>query len=143
MILLDILEIVISTYLKIRTSRLIANNDSLRMQLQGGNCPHLVHGTLNGLLQRTSLVMTIYHDQYLLSVKNRTYTNRYRSLRNFIHVIIKPENVNILNGNAEDLEAECASYEARMKAVGGVDLFLGGIGPDGHIAFNEPPHRKQ
>ena len=50
----------------------------------------------------------------------------------------KPENVNILNGNAEDLEAECASYEARMKAVGGVDLFLGGIGPDGHIAFNEP-----
>ena len=43
--------------------------------------------------------------------------------------ISKPENVNILNGNAEDLEAECASYEARMKAVGGVDLFLGGIGP--------------
>lgn len=93
MILLDILEIVISTYLKIRTSRLIANNDSLRMQLQGGNCPHLVHGTLNGLLQRTSLVMTIYHDQYLLSVKNRTYTNRYRSLRNFIHVIIKETGV--------------------------------------------------
>ena len=47
MILLDILEIVISTYLKIRTSRLIANNDSLRMQLQGGNCPHLVHGALD------------------------------------------------------------------------------------------------
>lgn len=93
MILLDILEIVISTYLKIRASRLIANNDSLRMQLQDGNCPHLVHGALNGLLQRTSLVMTIYHDQYLLSVKNRTYTNRYRSLRNFIHVIIKETGV--------------------------------------------------
>ena len=38
----------------------------------------------------------------------------------------------------EDIEAECAAYEAKMKAVGGVDLFLGGIGPDGHIAFNEP-----
>ena len=38
----------------------------------------------------------------------------------------------------EDLEAECAAYEAKMKAAGGVDLFLGGIGPDGHIAFNEP-----
>ena len=36
-----------------------------------------------------SLVMTIYHDQYLLSVKNRTYTNRYEVFRNFIHVIIK------------------------------------------------------
>lgn len=46
--------------------------------------------------------------------------------------------MNILNGNAEDLEAECTAYEAKMKAAGGVDLFLGGIGPDGHIAFNEP-----
>ena len=56
----------------------------------------------------------------------------------FSHVDVKRENVNILNGNAADLEAECAAYEAKMKAVGGVDLFLGGIGPDGHIAFNEP-----
>ena len=56
----------------------------------------------------------------------------------FNHVDVKRENVNILNGNAADLEAECAAYEAKMKAVGGVDLFLGGIGPDGHIAFNEP-----
>lgn len=56
----------------------------------------------------------------------------------FSHVDINKENVNILNGNADDLDAECAAYEAKMKAVGGVDLFLGGIGPDGHIAFNEP-----
>lgn len=56
----------------------------------------------------------------------------------FSHIDIKKENVNILNGNAEDLETECEAYEAKMKAVGGVDLFLGGIGPDGHIAFNEP-----
>lgn len=56
----------------------------------------------------------------------------------FNHVDVKRENVNILNGNAADLDAECAAYEAKMKAVGGVDLFLGGIGPDGHIAFNEP-----
>ena len=48
------------------------------------------------------------------------------------------ENVNILNGNAADLTAECERYEAKIKAVGGIDLFLGGIGPDGHIAFNEP-----
>ena len=56
----------------------------------------------------------------------------------FSHIDIKKENVNILNGNAEDLEAECANYEARIAAVGGIDLFMGGIGPDGHIAFNEP-----
>ena len=56
----------------------------------------------------------------------------------FSHIDIKPENVNILNGNAEDLEKECAEYEERIKAAGGIDLFMGGVGPDGHIAFNEP-----
>ena len=56
----------------------------------------------------------------------------------FSHIDIPAENVNILNGNAEDLEDECAAYEAKIKEVGGIDLFMGGIGPDGHIAFNEP-----
>ncbi|KAK4159093.1 glucosamine-6-phosphate isomerase 1 [Cladorrhinum sp. PSN259] len=56
----------------------------------------------------------------------------------FSHVNIYPSNVNILDGNALDLEAECIAYEAKIKAVGGIDLFLAGIGEDGHIAFNEP-----
>ncbi len=56
----------------------------------------------------------------------------------FSHIDIKPENVNILNGNAADLEAECAEYERRIERAGGIDLFMGGVGPDGHIAFNEP-----
>ncbi|KAK7887349.1 Glucosamine-6-phosphate isomerase (Glucosamine-6-phosphate deaminase) (GNPDA) (GlcN6P deaminase) [Exophiala xenobiotica] len=56
----------------------------------------------------------------------------------FAHVDINPANVNILNGNAPNLAAECADYEARITKAGGIDLFLGGIGPDGHIAFNEP-----
>lgn len=56
----------------------------------------------------------------------------------FKHIDIQAENVNILNGNAKDLTAECEAYEQKIKAVGGIDLFLGGIGPDGHIAFNEP-----
>ena len=56
----------------------------------------------------------------------------------FSHIDIKKENVNILNGNADDLEQECARYEERIKQAGGIDLFMGGVGPDGHIAFNEP-----
>lgn len=56
----------------------------------------------------------------------------------FRHIDIKPENVNILNGNAEDLTKECADYEARIEEAGGIDLFLGGVGEDGHLAFNEP-----
>lgn len=56
----------------------------------------------------------------------------------FSHVDIKPENIHILNGNAENLDEECTKYEEKIKEVGGIELFLGGVGPDGHIAFNEP-----
>jgi glucosamine-6-phosphate isomerase len=56
----------------------------------------------------------------------------------FSKIDIKRENVNILDGNAADLEAECGRYEEKMRALGGIDLFMGGVGEDGHIAFNEP-----
>ena len=56
----------------------------------------------------------------------------------FSHIDINPDNVHILNGNAEDLVAECEAYEAAIVAAGGIDLFMGGVGEDGHIAFNEP-----
>ena len=56
----------------------------------------------------------------------------------FSHIDIPKENINILDGNAADTAAECERYEAKIKAVGGIDLFMGGVGSDGHIAFNEP-----
>lgn len=46
--------------------------------------------------------------------------------------------VHILDGNADDLVAECNLFEDKIKEAGGIELFIGGIGPDGHIAFNEP-----
>ena len=56
----------------------------------------------------------------------------------FNHVDINPANVNILNGNAPDLQKECDEYEEKIRKAGGIDLFMGGVGEDGHIAFNEP-----
>ncbi|MFH0919267.1 MAG: glucosamine-6-phosphate deaminase [Fibrobacterota bacterium] len=56
----------------------------------------------------------------------------------FSHINIQKKNVNILNGNAKDLKKECEDYEKRIRALGKIHLFCGGIGPDGHIAFNEP-----
>jgi glucosamine-6-phosphate deaminase len=56
----------------------------------------------------------------------------------FSHVDIPKENINILNGLAADLEGECERYEKKIESLGGIRLFLGGVGPDGHIAFNEP-----
>ncbi len=84
-------------------------------------------------------VITFNMDEYIGLPEEHPESYHAFMWNNFFkHIDIKRENVNILNGNAADLEAECANYEARIKAVGGIDLFLGGIGPDGHIAFNEP-----
>lgn len=84
-------------------------------------------------------VITFNMDEYVGLPQNHPQSYYTFMWDNFFnHVDIQKENVNILNGNASDLNKECAAYEAKMKSVGGVDLFLGGIGPDGHIAFNEP-----
>ena len=48
------------------------------------------------------------------------------------------KNTHVLNGLAKDLEKECRAYEKQIKAAGGIDLQVLGIGSDGHIAFNEP-----
>ena len=59
--------------------------------------------------------------------------------RQLFDLIDEPaENIHILDGNAPDPEAECAAYEKAIVEAGGIDLFFGGIGEDGHIAFNEP-----
>lgn len=56
----------------------------------------------------------------------------------FSHIDIPKENINILNGNADDYDKECEDYEKKINSYGGINLFMGGIGADGHIAFNEP-----
>jgi len=56
----------------------------------------------------------------------------------FSHVDVPPNQVHILNGNASDLDLECQEYEEKILKYGGIELFLGGIGTDGHLAFNEP-----
>ncbi|WP_409440067.1 glucosamine-6-phosphate deaminase [Psychromonas sp. GE-S-Ul-11] len=56
----------------------------------------------------------------------------------FNHVDIQKENINLLDGQVNDLSEECQRYEQKIKAYGKIHLFMGGMGNDGHIAFNEP-----
>lgn len=84
-------------------------------------------------------VVTFNMDEYVNLPKD--HRESYYSFmwdKFFSHIDIKKTNANILNGNARNLEAECARYEKKIKRYGGIELFVGGIGPDGHIAFNEP-----
>lgn len=84
-------------------------------------------------------VITFNMDEYVGIPEDHPESYHTFMKKNFFsHVDIQDKNVNILDGNAKDLEAECAGYEERIRKAGGIDLFLGGIGPDGHVAFNEP-----
>lgn len=84
-------------------------------------------------------VITFNMDEYVGLDEKHPQSYHYYMFENFFnHIDIDKENVNILDGMAEDYKAECKRYEEKIKAVGGIDLFLGGVGMDGHIAFNEP-----
>ena len=84
-------------------------------------------------------VITFNMDEYVgLPVEHPESYHSFMYNNLFNHIDIPRENIHILDGNAPDLAAECASYEEKIAATGGFDLFLGGIGEDGHIAFNEP-----
>ena len=84
-------------------------------------------------------VITFNMDEYVNLPKDHPesyHSFMYNNLFNDID--IPRENIHILDGNAPDLAKECHDYEEKIKTLGGIELFLGGIGPDGHIAFNEP-----
>ena len=84
-------------------------------------------------------VVTFNMDEYVgISEDHPESYHRFMWDNFFSHINIKKENVHILNGNAPDLKKECENYEAAIKAAGGIRLFMGGVGCDGHIAFNEP-----
>jgi glucosamine-6-phosphate deaminase len=78
-------------------------------------------------------------DEYVGIPKDHHQSYHFYMWSNFFkHIDVNPANVNILDGCAPDLQAECDRYEKKIESYGGIELFLGGIGPDGHIAFNEP-----
>ena len=84
-------------------------------------------------------VITFNMDEYIGLPKEHPESYHSFMWSNFFsHIDVKAENVYILNGNAEDLMAECRAYEEAILKAGGIDLFMGGVGEDGHIAFNEP-----
>ena len=103
-----------------------------------GMYKHLIELYKQGVVSFKNVV-TFNMDEYVNLPKEHPESYYSFMWNNFFsHIDIPRENVHILNGNAPDLVAECAHYEEMIRDFGGIDLFLGGIGPDGHIAFNEP-----
>ena len=86
-----------------------------------------------------SEVTTVNLDEYVGLDGTNDQSYRYFMNKNlFDHINIDKRKTFVPNGLAEDYNAECEEYDARVKALGGIDLQLLGIGFDGHIGFNEP-----
>ncbi|QUJ66550.1 glucosamine-6-phosphate deaminase [Photobacterium sp. GJ3] len=84
-------------------------------------------------------VVTFNMDEYVGLPADHPESYRSFMYTNFFnHIDIQEENINLLNGNTDDHQAECQRYEEKIKSYGKIHLFMGGVGNDGHIAFNEP-----
>ena len=84
-------------------------------------------------------VVTFNMDEYVGLPQDHEQSYHTFMWENFFnHVDIQAQNVNILNGNTPDHDEECRLYEEKIRSYGKIHLFMGGVGNDGHIAFNEP-----
>lgn len=111
--------------------------------LPTGSTPLETYKELIGYYQRGEVsfarVITFNMDEYVGLSADHPESYHYFMHENFFkHIDINPKHIHILDGMASDLEQECKQFEDLIAQVGGIDLFLGGVGSDGHIAFNEP-----
>ncbi len=111
--------------------------------LPTGSTPLGVYAELIKMYQNGEIsfknVVTFNMDEYVGLETSHPQSYHYFMQENFFkHIDIKPENTHILDGTAADVMQECADFEDAIFEAGGIHLFLGGLGEDGHIAFNEP-----
>ncbi|MDR2423807.1 MAG: glucosamine-6-phosphate deaminase [Prevotellaceae bacterium] len=118
-------------------------NNPFVLGLPTGSSPLGTYDELINLYKKGKIsfknVVSFNMDEYVNLPE--THPESYHSfmMNNFFrHVDFEPQNINILNGNAPNLVDECEKYEAKIRSYGKIHLFLGGVGSDGHIAFNEP-----
>ena len=120
-------------------ARLLKEKPDAVLGLATSSTPLLLYRSLVEMRLDWSRVRTFNLDEYLGLAPDHPQSYHHFMWENlFRHVNVRPENVHIPDGLAQDVPGFCADYEARIRAVGGIDLQLLGIGSDGHIGFNEP-----
>lgn len=120
-------------------ARLLREKPDVVLGLATGSTPLLLYRELVAMKLDWRRVTTFNLDEYV--GLPREHAQSYHSFmweNLFRHVNIAKKNVHIPDGNTKDIPKFCAKYERQIKAAGGIDLQVLGIGTDGHIGFNEP-----
>lgn len=120
-------------------ARLLQEKPRSVLGLATGSTPLQLYRALVALKLDWSQVTTFNLDEYIgLPREHAQSYHTFMWEHLFQHVNIEEKNIHIPNGNTQDLPKYCADYENQIRAAGGIDLQVLGIGTDGHIGFNEP-----
>jgi glucosamine-6-phosphate deaminase len=124
-------------------SRAIERNPSLVLGLPTGRTPIPLYRELArlGHTRRVdfSRATTFNLDEFLgVSGDDPRSYRGFMQQHLFAHVDVGASRIHFLNGMAADVGAECERYERAIRRAGGIDLQILGLGPNGHIGFNEP-----
>lgn len=122
---------------------LVKNKPDCTLGLATGSTPigmyrELVRRYEAGELDFSKVSSFNLDEYYPISRENDQSYYYFMNENLFDHINISKENINIPNGEANDPEAECKAYDAKLAAHGAVDIQVLGIGQNGHIGFNEP-----
>jgi len=117
----------------------IMTKPDLVLGLATGTTPLGLYAALADLKLDFSSVKTVNLDEYVGIPASSEHSYRHFMNENlFKKVGINMDNTNLPNGMAADLNDECQRYDRLIEGFDGVDIQLLGIGPNGHIGFNEP-----
>jgi glucosamine-6-phosphate deaminase len=111
--------------------------------LATGSTPLGMYNELIEMYERDEIdfseVRSFNLDEYCdLPPENAQSYHYYMKDNFFKYVNLHPAKTNLLDGMSSDFKAECLNYDRKIKRAGGIDLQVLGIGPNGHIGFNEP-----
>lgn len=126
-----------------RINKAAENNEVIVLGLSVGHTMariyHLLIEAYEGGYVDFSNVVTFNIDEYVgLNPDHPELARNFMFSNLFNYVNCPPENIHILDGQADDHVLECEAFERKIEQFGGIDLIIGPMGADGHIAYNEP-----
>jgi glucosamine-6-phosphate deaminase len=120
-------------------ARLLREKPNAVLGLATGNTPLRLYRALVAMKLDWHKVTTFNLDEYIgLPREHEQSCHSFMRENLFRHVNIPKKNMHVPDGMTRDVPEFCAQYEKQIRAAGGIDLQVLGIGTDGHIGFNEP-----